>query len=222
MSSSVGGKRALRGRILKCVKSLGREEITRQSIVARDVVLPLLTPGLRVACFMSMDHEIDTNFVINVLFKQGNKVFLPRCTDTKKTGQQRLRKEDHPHLTFHQMDSYSEVIQLKPAGKYKLREPPEEIPAPLPPKLDAILVPGVAFSPVDGSRIGYGAGYYDDFFKRYQLQHDNQLPLLIGYALKEQLCENIPTEPHDYKMDCIVTGDGKIHWIKQSMSSLPH
>lgn len=55
------------------------------------------------------------------------------------------------------------------------------------------------------------------FFRRYNLVH-NSRPLLIGVALKEQIVTQIDLEPHDQFMDCIVVGDGSIHWINKNKS----
>ena len=81
---------------------------------------------------------------------------------------------------------------------YGLREPvpnPELI---LPPHaLDVILIPGIAFDR-RGHRIGSGKGYYDRFLTRTQA-------VRIGLAYDFQVIDRVPAEPHDVKMDWIVT-----------------
>ncbi|CCC68869.1 hypothetical protein NCAS_0B07850 [Naumovozyma castellii] len=192
-------------------------ELDKQSVAITNAVLPLVQQYQSVACYMNMDNsEVKTHDILRRLFLANKTVYLPRCTNTKVTGQISLRpnKKNHPHLTFHKMQSWEQVQNLTPQGKYKLKEPPEETPMPMPPQLDVILVPGVGFSLNGGKRIGHGAGFYDDFFQRYQLHHNGEKPLLIGIALKEQLIDDIPTADHDYSMDCIVVGDGSVHWFK--------
>lgn len=66
-------------------------------------------------------------------------------------------------------------------------------------QIDLVIVPGVAFTP-EGVRLGRGRGYYDRF-----------LPLLpnafrIGVAYDFQLFEKLPSEPHDCRMDAVITG----------------
>lgn len=66
-------------------------------------------------------------------------------------------------------------------------------------RIDLVIVPGVAFTPA-GIRLGRGRGYYDRF-----------LPLLpnafrIGVAYDFQLFEKLPCEPHDCRMDAVITG----------------
>ncbi|CCF57000.1 hypothetical protein KAFR_0B07020 [Kazachstania africana CBS 2517] len=212
-------KQALRKSIAKTLETINKSEVEVQSKHITNALKPLIKPSYSVACFMSMDHgEVNTFEILQYLFSQGNNVYLPRCTHTRKTRHVTLRgkqERHHPHLTFHKMQNLEQVCSLKPSGKYKLREPPEEGPAPLPAKLDIILVPGVAFNVKDGARLGWGAGYYDDFFRRYQLHHRSDTPLLVGLALNQQVVDHIPLEPHDYVMDCIASGDGKLHWIHE-------
>lgn len=211
-------KKAARLAVKEALHRVTSKEVELQSRRVAAVLEPLLEPCQNVACYMSMDHgEIDTKYLMKWLFEQGKKVYLPRCTSTVKTGHVLLRPVNatggHPHLTFHLMESWDKVKSLEPRGKYRLREPEPVSPAPLPPRLDVMLVPGVAFDPVRGTRLGHGAGYYDDFFHRYQLQHNGEKPLLVGLSLVEQLVGPIPMDSHDWFMDCIVSGDGEVQWI---------
>lgn len=66
-----------------------------------------------------------------------------------------------------------------------------------PHELDLIIVPGVAFD-LNGNRLGRGKGYYDRL-----LNNTNALKIGIGYDC--QLLEQIPAEPHDAKMDAVIT-----------------
>ena len=59
------------------------------------------------------------------------------------------------------------------------------------------LVPGLAFS-ADGARLGYGKGYYDTFFARHPV-------LKLGLCYDFQLVPQVPTQPHDVRMDGILT-----------------
>ncbi|QLL32482.1 hypothetical protein HG536_0C06510 [Torulaspora globosa] len=214
----MSAKQLLRKAVKELLATVPQVEIERQSQAIAEALVPILAESRNVACFMSMDKgEVDTQFVLEHLFREGKTVYLPRCTSTRETGHVSLRasKRHHPHLTFHRMQSMKQVRELKPQGSYQLREPAREDPAPLPARLDVMLVPGVAFRLSDGGRIGHGAGFYDDYFQRYQLQHHGDRPLLIGLSLKEQIVDEIPLESHDWRMDCVVTGDGQVHWSKK-------
>ncbi|QLG75102.1 hypothetical protein HG535_0H04290 [Zygotorulaspora mrakii] len=210
-------KRLLRKKIGLILRNVSSQEIERQSRNITNSVIPLLRTCRSVACYMSMESgEVATQYLLKHLFDEGKTVYLPRCTSTEETGHVVLRepKRNYPHLTFHKMQSWQQIQELKPQGKYRLREPAREHPDPLPAQLDVVLVPGVAFSLKNGGRLGHGGGYYDDFFRRYKLQHNGGKPLLIGLSLNEQIVEGIDLEIHDQKMDCIVTGDGDIRWVE--------
>ena len=60
------------------------------------------------------------------------------------------------------------------------------------------LVPGMAFSPRTGVRLGRGRGYYDRLLA-------GKPGLKIGVAAEGQLLDGLPSEGHDIRMDVIVT-----------------
>ena len=67
-----------------------------------------------------------------------------------------------------------------------------------PAQIDCIIVPGAAFD-IHGGRLGLGGGYYDRF-----------LPLAvnakkIALAYDFQLVDSLPLEPHDAKLDAVLT-----------------
>lgn len=69
-----------------------------------------------------------------------------------------------------------------------------------PAEIDAMIVPGVAFT-ADGARLGRGRGYYDRYIAR-----DGFRAVCIGVCFAEQIVANLPVEPHDRKVDAVVTG----------------
>jgi 5-formyltetrahydrofolate cyclo-ligase len=82
-------------------------------------------------------------------------------------------------------------------GKFGVSEPLlecEEIPLN---KFDLVLVPGVAFD-LNCNRLGRGKGFYDRI-----LSAASGIKCGIGYDF--QLLESIPTEPHDAKVDFVLT-----------------
>ncbi|CUS24922.1 LAQU0S22e00166g1_1 [Lachancea quebecensis] len=209
-------KAAIRPGLKKLLKGIPDANLDQQSELILRALEPAVDHYTKVACYMDMGRgEVRTMPIISYLFKTGKQVFLPRCTNTRASGHAVLRQGviSHPHLTFHHMLSLAQVQELKPQGKYQLREPALEEPHPLPPELDVVLVPGVAFSLANGARMGHGAGFYDDFIHRTLHTHGKR-PLLIGLALKEQILPEVPTEAHDHHMDCIISGDGSVHWFR--------
>ena len=64
--------------------------------------------------------------------------------------------------------------------------------------LDLILVPDMAFTE-HGYRLGYGGGYYDRF-----LEAEPDHPL-VALCYDFQMLDEIPVEPHDVKMDKVIS-----------------
>ena len=64
--------------------------------------------------------------------------------------------------------------------------------------IDCVIVPGAAFDR-QGNRLGLGGGYYDRF-----LQHAPNAKR-VALSFDYQLLETVPAEPHDAKMDIIIT-----------------
>ena len=101
------------------------------------------------------------------------------------------------------MPSLEAIHQLKPQGKYQLLEPLTGNDAMETGILDLIIVPGVAFDK-NKNRMGHGAGFYDEFITTFHNKFKRK-PYLLGVALQEQIVDYIPTEPHDWKLDSIIT-----------------
>ena len=64
---------------------------------------------------------------------------------------------------------------------------------------DLIIVPALS-ADKNGFRLGYGKGYYDRFISNLK----KSVPTLVP-IFSELITENLPTEPHDKKVDVIVT-----------------
>ena len=57
---------------------------------------------------------------------------------------------------------------------------------------------------MDGSRLGYGGGYYDRFLGRLEGTQGKSC-LKIGIAYDFQIFETLPKESHDCLLDWILT-----------------
>lgn len=66
-------------------------------------------------------------------------------------------------------------------------------------ELELVVVPGVVYD-ITGARIGYGAGFYDRFFKELRGGC-----VLVGLAYELQVLEGIAAEPHDRRVDFLIT-----------------
>ena len=67
-----------------------------------------------------------------------------------------------------------------------------------PEKINCVIVPGAAFD-LNFNRLGLGGGYYDKFLPR--AVHAKKIALSFDF----QIVDAVPTEPHDLKVDMIIT-----------------
>ncbi len=93
----------------------------------------------------------------------------------------------------------TDPARLVARGKLQLLEPADDaVPVPLP-DIDLWVVPGTGFTPA-GDRLGRGAGYYDATLARAR-----PTALKIGLTWDCCVVDALPTEPHDVRMDAVVT-----------------
>jgi 5-formyltetrahydrofolate cyclo-ligase len=83
------------------------------------------------------------------------------------------------------------------SGQFGIREPAASCVEMPPDDFDLILVPGVAFD-LNGNRLGRGKGFYDRLLQKIRCKK-------AGVCFDAQLLQKIPAEPHDAKVDFILT-----------------
>jgi len=88
-------------------------------------------------------------------------------------------------------------------GRFGIREPAERCSELHSNRLDLLLVPGVAFD-LQGRRLGRGKGFYDQLLTAVR-------GTSCGVAFDEQIVGEIPVEPHDEYLNCILT---PTRWIE--------
>ena len=121
----------------------------------------------------------------------GHALFLQAWADGKRIALPRTKEENQ--MDFFYIDSLKQLEE----GTFHVMEPVRgsEKADPL---QQPVIVPGSVFGR-DGSRYGYGKGYYDRFFAKY--------PRVRRYAVcyEHQLEETLPTDQHDIYMHDIYT-----------------
>lgn len=137
----------------------------------------------RVHCYVSsLNNEVETLGLILAMFDSVETVAVPVCVE----GSRKLIS-----IAIRSLD------ELKPTG-HGLMEPDYEAVHAVPSNmLDLVIVPLVAFDR-NGNRLGMGGGYYDSFLAECTCPK-------IGLAYAFQEVEHVPIEPHDMKLDIIVT-----------------
>ena len=83
-------------------------------------------------------------------------------------------------------------------GPYDILEPLESAKEAEAAEIALCLIPGLAFDKA-GGRLGRGAGFYDRLLVKYSIG------IKVGVCFDFQVCEEIPIEDHDLKMDYLLT-----------------
>ena len=193
-------KRQLRKKLKSNLKTVSQDSLIKQSHLIHQNLLnhEYFKTASNIAVFMNMpDLEVKTMEIIESCFTLDKSVYLPRCNYVSSPG----RKSNYMSLL--KMTSIEAVHQLQPQGKYQLLEPISGVDVMETGNLDLVIVPGVGFDK-NKNRMGHGAGFYDEFITTFHNKF-NKKPYLLGVALQEQIIDCIPTEPHDWKLDSIVT-----------------
>lgn len=162
--------------------SLPPEERRRRAarVESRLLELDAVGEARTVLLFYSFGTEVETGMLLRRLHDRGKRLLLPYLE-----GSGMEVAEVHPDEP------------LTPTG-YGPPEPALRRPVD-PAEVDLVIAPGLAFDR-GGHRLGYGAGYYDRFLARLG---PGAIRIGIGYA--EQLVEELPVEPHDVRLDLVVT-----------------
>jgi 5-formyltetrahydrofolate cyclo-ligase len=121
----------------------------------------------------------------------------PLLTDALKAGKTALLPKfepEHNHYVAYHITNVTHDLQ---AGRFGVREPRDTcVKFPLN-RLDLILVPGIAFD-LNGRRLGRGKGFYDRLLAALRGP-------ACGVAFDQQIVNEIPVEPHDIRLSCILT-----------------
>jgi 5-formyltetrahydrofolate cyclo-ligase len=133
--------------------------------------------------------EIDPRPLMAKLAARGVRVALPATPE----------KGSHDPLSFR---IWSDGDVLSP-GHFPVHEPSAGAETVEP---DLVLVPLLAFDR-RGHRLGYGAGHYDRTLKRLRALKP---VTVLGLAFAGQEVDALPDDPHDQKLDGIVTDRGYI------------
>ncbi|XP_078386597.1 5-formyltetrahydrofolate cyclo-ligase [Cetorhinus maximus] len=191
MAALTAAKKALRLEMKRRVAALSDAEKRRQTeaVSRRLIAHPKYQNCQRIAVFLSISDEIQTEDIIKDVFRHGKECFIPRY------------KSRSNHMDMVKLASAEEIHHL-PLTSWNIRQPAEDG---LPEEaltsggLDLILMPGLGFDK-HGNRLGRGKGYYDTYLERC-LQHSRGRPYTIALAFKEQICDQVPVTETDKQID---------------------
>lgn len=145
-------------------------------------LIDLIAPDAAIGLYHATPDEARTSSYATFFQEAGHTIALPYFASPNSP----MEFREHT-------DPYDES-DLE-TGTYKMQQPRADSAAINP---DIIFVPLVGFTS-NGERLGQGGGHYD----RYLIQ--NPGALAIGLAWDVQLCEELPTEPHDMTLHAVIT-----------------
>jgi 5-formyltetrahydrofolate cyclo-ligase len=133
--------------------------------------------------FASFRTEVDTTELIQIALATGKQVVLPK-----------VNADRHELLLFEVRD-FGDLA----AGYMGIPEPSAGARQTGINDVDIVIIPGAGYD-ASGNRVGYGGGYYDRLLSGLQ----KDVPV-IAPAYEEQVLDAAPSEPHDVRVNVIVT-----------------
>ena len=179
-------KRALRARMIGARDALdeGVRADASRAIVTRIAALPSFAAARCVLVTLPFASEWDSRPLALAALASGKTLVVPRVNNASRM------------LELHVV---TDIVRDVTTGYKDIPEPLPALPQVAPETVDWILVPGVAFSP-EGSRLGYGGGYYDRLMITLQ-----PAAARIAGAFDAQIVAHIPAASHDLSVDLVVT-----------------
>ena len=177
-------KRALRKEMIakrEAISSIFRKQAGEK--IAKAGIPVAVEPGSIVSGWCAMGAELDPLPLMMKLHAQGARLALPAIVEGK--------------LIFR---AWAPGEALNRAG-FGTSEPDQAAPVVDP---DLVLTPLLAFDP-QRFRLGYGKGHYDGGLARLRAA---KKIIAIGLAFDEQCVERVPVEPHDQRLDYVITENG--------------
>jgi 5-formyltetrahydrofolate cyclo-ligase len=180
-----GAKTHVRAQILAARAQLSAAQRVQASAAIRQRLedLPELRGARTLLGYAAFGAEVDLDPWLERLLASGVGVFLP-WVDGERLGIARVTD-----LETDLVPGWHGVREPRAIGRRPAR----------PDRLDAVVIPGVAFDR-HGGRLGYGGGHFDRFLAAL-----NPHTSVVGIAFERQLVETVPTAPHDRPVDLVVT-----------------
>lgn len=178
-------KKRLRDAITERLQRLSQKDRDAESrSVCRRLLERLPKEPFDIAVYFPMRSEVDIKPLITELITRGCAVYMPRG--------------ENKGFVFRRVTSLEALVP----GPFGILEPTEHEEKLDRTTLSFVLVPGVAFDR-QCNRIGRGSGGYDNWLKK--LRDENPSAKAWGVALECQIVNEIPLEPHDEKLDAVIT-----------------
>ncbi|MCH8487603.1 MAG: 5-formyltetrahydrofolate cyclo-ligase [Candidatus Cyclonatronum sp.] len=184
LNDITAAKKTLRARALQTRMALSTDDWAEACARIQDCFLDLFEtadfPRIHLYSAMLLRNEIDTETLAIRLLRAGKEIAVPVMSFESRT------------LTHFLVDEGTRWA----TNRWGVSEPLNGIPV-NPDTFGLIVVPMVA-ADVHCNRLGYGKGYYDNFLK-------NTTALKVGLCMECCIFEQIPSEPHDVRLNHVIT-----------------
>ena len=179
--SEAGGKATLRTRMLTLRREVSATDRTVKSRAIQTALTahPLWREAQRIALYAATEFEPATQELLDRALQQGKRLALPRI--------------EGPGLQFHWAENTGGLVP----GPLGILQPKDSASTAPIEEIDLWIVPGLAFDR-RGGRLGHGKGYYDKVLAKVTAPK-------VGLAFEFQWLESVPMEPHDIRLDAVVT-----------------
>jgi 5-formyltetrahydrofolate cyclo-ligase len=168
-------------------RALSEEPSAGEALVQSAAQILSRTETFIVAGYLPFRTEIDPRPLMQALAAQGARLCLPRTPSKGASG---------AVLTFHLCDPDNPDHLEK--STWGVMEPKVHLQQTRP---DVVLVPLLGFDRA-GNRLGQGQGHYD---RTLEVLRATGPVLAVGVAFAAQEVAHIPIEPHDQRLDWIIT-----------------
>ena len=173
--------RAAMKRLNRSLRGEVRAEVSERLFAAVER-LPFFASARTVALFAALPDEPATDAA------------LERWSRTKRVVLPRVEGERMSFVAYDPATLREGAFGILEAG-------PDAVPCP-PGEIDLVVVPGTAFT-LAGGRMGRGRGYYDRYLSDHRFRG-----VKVGVCYAHQVVAELPLEPHDVLLDCVVTPPG--------------
>jgi 5-formyltetrahydrofolate cyclo-ligase len=188
-------KKRLREKLLKKRDSIPREaKVLKEKAIEKKLFkLDVFKKAGNVLMYVSFRSEVDTGKYLDDVLEMGKRLMLP-VVDTR-----------HGIIKLYEIKDTSELApgymgipepNIRENRRCSIKD------------IELVIIPGTGFD-LRGNRLGYGGGYYDRLLSmesRELAGVKHHIPT-IALAFEEQIDGEIPAEPHDIKVDIIITDE---------------
>jgi len=181
-------KKELRTRLRSVLAAIPADQLVQRSRLAAERLFnePEYQKAEIMMVYLSHKHEADTTPIVLQAWRDHKRVLAPQ-----------IGWESRQMVPVEINNLDEDVAVNNPLG---IREPVRGAVIPIE-LIDLVIVPGLGFD-AHGNRLGRGRGFYDRFLGRPQFRG-----VRCGFALQEQVIDEIPASPHDVMVHLLVTDE---------------